>query len=131
MSKMGRPKGTTGIPQKMTKAGVVAMRKKAMEYAEEALQTMVAIMRDEENDAAVRLKASNDVLNRAYGTPVSTQIQHKIIEDERGSPISTGAISTAGTKDLEQLAAVLARFIEAERNTLDVTPAMPDGYPEG
>ena len=92
---------------------------------------MVAIMRDEEADHAVRLKASNDILNRAYGTAVSVQVQEKIITDERQSPISTGAISTAGTKDLEQLAAVLARFIEAERNTLDVTPTMPNGYPEG
>lgn len=91
---------------------------------------MVAIMRDEDADIAVRLKASNDILNRAYGTPVSVQVQEKIITDERESPISTGAISTAGTRDLEQLAATLARFIEAERATIDVTPAMPEGYPD-
>lgn len=130
MSKMGRPKGTTGIPQKMTKTGVIALRKKAMVHAEEALETIVEIMRDTNNDSSVRLKAANDLLSRGFGTPVSMQVVEKIITDERQSPISSGAISTAGTRDLEQLAATLARFIEAERNTLDVTPAMPDGYPD-
>ena len=91
---------------------------------------MVGIMRDVEVDPAIRLKASNDILNRAYGTPVSVQVQEKIITDERQSPISTGAISTAATAELEQLAAVLARFIESERATIDVTPVMPDNYPD-
>jgi len=99
-------------------------------YAEEAMLTMVEIMRDENADHAVRLKAANDIQNRAYGTPVNTQVQHKIIEDEKGSPVSTEAISSSGTKDLEMLAQTLARFIEQEKNTIEVNPQMPEEYPD-
>ena len=79
---------------------------------------------------AVRLKAANDILNRAYGTPVSVSLQHKIVSEDRESPISTGAISSAGTAELQALAQTLARFIESERDTIDITPSMPEGYPD-
>jgi hypothetical protein len=124
--KPGRPPG----PAKTTRRNVLAAQRMFQEYAEEAMNTIVAIMRDVEVDPAIRLKASNDLLSRAYGTPVSVQVQHRILEDERESPISTGAISTAATAELEQLAAVLARFIESERNTIEVNPVMPDNYPD-
>ena len=127
--KPGRPPGTGG-PTAVTRRNIHAAQKLFQAHAQEALETMVGIMRDTVVDPAVRLKASNDILNRAYGTPVSVQVQEKIITDERQSPISTGAISTAATAELEQLAAVLARFIEAERATIDVTPVMPEGYPD-
>jgi len=124
--KPGRPPG----PAKVTRRNVLAAQKMFQEYAEEAMLTMVEIMRDEDADHAVRLKAANDIQNRAYGTPVNTQVQHKIIEDETGSPVNTAAISSSGTKELETLAQTLARFVEQEKNTLDVTPEMPEGYPE-
>jgi hypothetical protein len=98
-------------------------------YAEEAMLKIVGIMRDDDADHAVRLKAANDLLNRAYGTPVSTQVQHKIIEDDRESPINPQALTGAATRDLEQLAQTLARFIESERNTIELNPEMPDNYP--
>lgn len=130
MPRTGRPKGTGGAPQTMTKKGVWAARKMALVYAEEAIDKLVEVMRDENTDRNVQRQAANDLLNRAFGTPPSYQTVEKIVTDETGSPISTGAISTAGTRDLEQLAATLARFIEAERATIDVTPAMPEGYPD-
>lgn len=92
--------------------------------------TMVEIMRDPDADHAVRLKAANDIQNRAYGTPVNTQVQHKIISDETGSPVNTQALTSAATAELEQLAQTLARFVEAERNTVEVTPEMPEDYPD-
>jgi len=124
--KPGRPPG----PAKTTRRNVLAAQKMFQQYAEEAMLTMVEIMRDEDADQAVRLKAANDIHNRAYGTPVSTQVQHKIIEDETGSPVNSNAISSAGTKDLEMLAQTLARFIEQEKNTIEVNPKMPDNYPK-
>lgn len=124
--KAGRPPG----PAKVTRRNVLAAQKMFQQYAEEAMLTMVAIMRDEDADHAVRLKAANDIQNRAYGTPVSTQVQHKIIEDETGSPVNTQALTSAATKELEQLAMVLARFVEQEKNTLDITPQMPEDYPD-
>ena len=125
-SKGGRPPG----PARTTRRNVMAAQKMFQQYAEEAMLTMVEIMRDEDADHAVRLKAANDIQNRAYGTPVSTQVQHKIIEDETGSPVNAQALTSAATKELEQLAQVLARFVEAEKNTLDVTPQMPEDYPD-
>lgn len=124
--KPGRPPG----PATTTRRNVMAAQRMFQAYAEEAMLTMVEIMRDEEADHAVRLKAANDIQNRAYGTPVTTQVQHKIISDETGSPISTAAISAAGSKELEMLALTLARFVESEKNTLDITPDMPPEYPD-
>jgi len=127
--KPGRPPGTGG-PQAVTRRNVLAAQKMFQQYAEEAMLTMVEIMRDEEADHAVRLKAANDIQNRAYGTPVSTQVQHKIIEDETGSPVSAQAISSAGTKELLALAQALSRYVEDKENIVDVTPQMPQDYPE-
>jgi hypothetical protein len=127
--KPGRPPGTGG-PQAVTRRNILAAQKMFQAYAEEAMLKIVDIMRDEDADHAVRLKAANDLLNRAYGTPVSTQVQHKIIEDERDTPINIAALTGAATRDLEQLAQTLARFIESERATIDVTPELPDDYPQ-
>ena len=124
--KPGRPPG----PSKVTRRNVLNAQRMFQEYAEEAMLTMVEIMRDPDADHAVRLKAANDIQNRAYGTPVTTQVQHKIISDETGSPISTAAISAAGSRELEMLALTLARFVESEKNTLDITPDMPPEYPD-
>jgi hypothetical protein len=127
--KPGRPPGTGG-PQAVTRRNVLAAQKMFQQYAEEAMHTMVEIMRDPDADHAVRLKAANDIQNRAYGTPVSTQVQHKIISDENGSPVNAQALTSAATAELEQLAQTLARFVEAERNTIEVTPEMPEDYPD-
>ena len=123
--KAGRPPG----PSSVTRRNVLNAQKMFQQYAEEAMLTMVEIMRDEDADHAVRLKAANDIQNRAYGTPVSTQVQHKIIEDETGSPVSTTAISAAGTSELLKLAKALSRYVEDKDNIVDVTPQMPDDYP--
>lgn len=127
MSKMGRPKGTGGTPQKMTKRGVMQLRKKAMVHAEEALQTIVEIMRDEENDANVRLKAANDLLSRGFGTPVSMQVVEKIITDERQTPLDTTQIGQAATEDLQVLAQTLTKYLRDtadEEQVIDVTPEL-------
>ena len=124
--KPGRPPG----PARTTRRNVLAAQRMFQQYAEEAMLTMVEIMRDPEADHAVRLKAANDIQNRAYGTPVTTQVQHKIIEDETGSPVSAVALSSAATKELEQLAQALSRYVEDKQNTIDVTPEMPKDYPD-
>lgn len=124
--KPGRPPG----PATTTRRNVLAAQRMFQQYAEEAMLTMVEIMRDEEADHAVRLKAANDIQNRAYGTPVTTQVQHKIIEDETGSPVSGQAISKAGTSELMALAQALSKYVEDNQNTIDITPEMPAEYPD-
>jgi len=125
-NKGGRPKGSSAP----TIRAVLKARLMFEKHAEDALAVMVHILNDSDAEDAVRLKAANDILNRAYGTPVSVSLQHKIVSEDRESPISTGAISSAGTAELQALAQTLARFIESERDTIDITPTMPDGYPD-
>jgi hypothetical protein len=124
--KPGRPPGASGV----TRRNVLTAQRMFQEYAQEALDTMVSIMRDPDADHAVRLKASNDVLARAYGTPVSVSVQHQIQERENVSPISTAHISTAGTAELLALAQALSRYVEDRDNIIDVTPEMPEDYPD-
>jgi hypothetical protein len=102
------------------------------EYAQEALDTMVAIMRDPDADQAVRLKASNDVLARAYGTPVSVSVQHQIQERENVSPVDPLRIGNAATEDLQLLAQTLTKYLSESSNAdiIDVTPDMPPEYPD-
>ena len=125
----GRPPGTGG-PQAITRRNVLAAQKKFQEYEERALEVMVEILEDTDADHAVRLKAANDIWNRSRGTPVSVSVQHQIQERETGSPVNAQALTSAATKELEQLAQALARFVEAEKNTIEVNPQMPEGYPD-
>lgn len=122
MARTGRPKGTGGTPQSMTKKGVWAVRKMAIVHAEEAIDKLVEIMRDEDADRAVQRQAANDLLNRAFGTPVSTQIVEKTITDERGSPIDVAALTKQDTDTLVKLSKMLGDFVEREDKTIDVTP---------
>ena len=125
----GRPPGTGG-PVGLTRRNVMAAQKKFQEYEERALEVMVEILNDTEADDAVRLKAANDIWNRSRGTPVSVSVQHQIQERESGSPISAGAISSAGTAELMKLAAALSKYVEDQGNIIDVTPEMPESYPD-
>jgi hypothetical protein len=61
-------------------------------------------------------------LDRRYGLPEASSRIEKIIKDERQSPISDEAISGADTEYLMQAMAALQRFVDKERNTIDVTP---------
>ena len=127
--KPGRPPGTGG-PQAVTRRNIRMVQKMYAEHAQEALNTYLEIMRDPEVEPAVRIRAAKDITDRAFGTPVSTQIVEKTINDERSSPVSGEAISAAGTAELAQLAQALSRYVEDKENTIDITPELPENYPE-
>ena len=111
-----------------TKLSIMKANKLFLEYAEEALHVMVDIMRDEENDASVRLKAANDIHNRAFGTPVNTSVQHQIREQAAsGTGLSEEAVLSASSDELRALADQLSKFVEAEENLVDITPNESDG----
>jgi phosphate uptake regulator len=124
-SKGGRPPGLAGVTQR----NIRMVQKLYAEHAQEALDTYLEVMRNPDNDPAVRIRAAKDITDRAFGTPVSTQVVEKLISDDRESPINPQALTGAATRDLEQLAQTLARFIESERNTIEVNPEMPENYP--
>ena len=127
--KPGRPKGSGG-PQAITKRQVQKARELFEPLVKKAYDRIEAILNDDEIDPAIHLRAAKEVLDRRYGTPESTSRVEKIIKDERQSPLSDGAIKDADTAYLEQALAALSRFIEHERQTIDVTPEMPEDYPE-
>ena len=124
-SKGGRPPG----PAKTTRRNIMAAQRLFQAHAQEALETMIGIMRDPEADPAVRLKAANDVLNRAYGTPVSTTVQVQISEEEREAIIDSSLIAAASTPELLALAEALSRYVEANPvgDVVDVTPISIEG----
>ena len=124
-SKGGRPPGKAGV----TMRNIRMVQKLYAEHAQEALDTYLEVMRDPDTDAAVRIRAAKDITDRAFGTPVSTQIVEKTITDERSSPVSESAISDAGTSELLKLAQALSRYVEDRDNIVDVTPELPDNYP--
>lgn len=128
MGQVGRPKGSGGKPQNMTKRSVMAARKAAMEYAQEALEKVVAIMRDPEADVAVQLRAASEVMNRAWGTPVSTTV-HMQVTEEDGPSVSAAALSAASTPELLALAEALSRYVDANPvgDVVDVTPISTEG----
>jgi hypothetical protein len=76
-SKPGERRGgrTKGTPNKATRT----LREIAREYTEEALEALVAVLRDGESEAA-RIQAANAILDRGYGKPTTT------IGDENGDP---------------------------------------------
>jgi hypothetical protein len=114
--------------QRNTKMNIVKANKLFLEYAEEALHVMVEIMRDEENDASVRLKAANDIHNRAFGTPVNTSVQHQIREQAgAGTGLSEAAMLSASSDELRALADQLSKYVDAEENMVDITPDESDG----
>ena len=119
--KRGRPKGSTG-PHAITKRQVQKARELFEPLVQKAYQRIEAILDDDSLDPAVHLRAAKEVLDRRYGTPESTSRVEKIIRDERQSPLSDDAISGADTEYLEQAMRALARFVEAEKATIDITP---------
>lgn len=126
--KPGRPPGLSGV----TKRNVLYVQKLFQEHAIDALNVMTRLMNDESVDPPVRLKAANDILNRAYGTPVSTQVVMQLNSEENASPIDRTAIAKASTPELIALAEALARFTQKaeQENLIDVTPNLPDNYPQ-
>lgn len=74
-------------------------RQKAQVFAEEALQQMVALMRNDP-DSKIRLQAAKYVMDRAWGTP-------KAIEDESQAQKNKSII--------EVLAGISAEFAQIER----------------
>lgn len=117
--KKGRPPGRmNGITQR----NILHVQRMFQEHGQEALDTMLLIMRDEAVDPPVRLKAANDVLNRGFGTPVSTQIMISLDESDKGSPVNPAQIGRASTDELQAVLATLQNFLESESKMVDVTP---------
>lgn len=126
--KAGRPPGPQGM-RSVTKRNYYAMQKMFQEHEQEALETMLGIMRDPEADHAVRLKAANDVLNRARGTPLSASVVMTLDEAQDGPSVSTAALSAASTPELLALAEALAKYVDANPvgDVVDVTPVSIEG----
>jgi hypothetical protein len=123
--KPGRPKGSGG-PQSITRRQVQKARELFEPLVQKAYDRLENILNDDDIDPAVHLRAVKEVLDRRYGTPVSTQIVEKTINDERRSPVSDAAISSQDTETLMKLSKMLSDFVEREEKMVDITPDYPE-----
>lgn len=119
--KVGRPPGSKGM-HGVTKRNVQHVQRLFQEHGQEALDVMLKIMRDESIDPPVRLRAANDVLNRGFGTAVSTQVVMQLTESENQSAVNPLQIGRASTDELQAVLATLQNFLESESKMVDVTP---------
>lgn len=119
--KRGRPAGPAGLSS-ITKRNYRHVQKMFQEHEQRALEVMVEIMQDDGVDPPVRLKAANDILNRARGTPVSTSVVISLEEGENQSAVNPMQIGRASTDELQAVLATLQNFLESESKMVDVTP---------
>lgn len=81
----GAPRGKSQLKTKATPKQKRILTDMAREYTEEALRTLVELMRDQEVPAGTRFSAANALLDRGYGKPAQA-IQH---QTEDGAPLFT------------------------------------------
>lgn len=74
------------------------VRKLARENTDESINTLVAIMRDEDQPAAARVRACEAILDRGWGRPTQP------ISGEDGGPIETRNLRELSDEELLALA---------------------------
>ena len=52
-----------------------ALAEKAKDHADDALETLVKIMKDEKESGSVRVNAANAILDRGYGKPFQANVE--------------------------------------------------------
>ena len=65
----GRPKGSRALTLLAPTGERMAFYEAARQYDQEALRVIASVCMDENQPAALRLAAANDLLDRAYGRP--------------------------------------------------------------
>jgi hypothetical protein len=87
-----------------------ALSEMAREYGDEALQTLVSLMKGGESDQ-VRLSAANAILDRGYGKPPASLE----VTGADGGPIQTQEVSPR--ERIARRLAGLSAAVEAEQDT--------------
>ena len=96
----GRPPAAANKLTKTQKRTLTAI---ARDHTEDAVRTLVAIMKDKSAPHAARVSASNSVLDRAWGK-ASQSVQHT---GPGGGPIQTVDLTKLSDDELDRLESIL------------------------
>jgi hypothetical protein len=110
--------GQSGNPTGRGRA-TLEVRDLARTYTEEAVRTLVTIMRSDRSPAAARVAAAQAVLDRGWGRPVQA-LEHSGPE---GSALLPADLTVLPDAQLAHLSALLEEIASQARDG----PARPDG----
>ena len=111
------------MPKQHPNAAAVPLRtRKAMyeafrEYTEEAISTLVGIMRDEDKDAGHRIAATKEILARGYGAVPNVDLVEVAFKHEH--EINLDALKQMSDKELADFQLLLTKLVKIEQDAID------------
>jgi hypothetical protein len=85
----GRPRGSVSRQNGPLRASLASL---ARRYGEEAIRTLVTVMRDKHAPGMARLNAVVELSNRGYGRPPQQPIEGRIPPKMKSSSTTCGAV---------------------------------------
>lgn len=112
---MGRSQTRNVISKEVREQG----HRKFLVHADEAIETLLGIMRNDEADHGHRISASKEILVRAYGqAPTFANILTETMKNDR-PPISEEAVRALTDEQLTQYAQLTKLILTTDENTID------------
>ncbi|MGZ8942615.1 MAG: hypothetical protein ACXW00_07610 [Methylobacter sp.] len=129
MSRPIKPKRGGKRPGSGRKAGAknkatMALKEVAAQYSEEAIETLVAVMRDPETSPAVKVQAAEKLLDRSHGRPaIHVDPAHLNI-----TPIPWDELREISRKSREEALRKHKEFIEGRYERLGISREYQGDY---
>lgn len=117
----GRPPG----PHRHTLTVRRAAQKLFLQHAEEARDVLLEIMRDTSAEPPVRLKAANDILDRALGKPTQ---QHNVSSENEGQTVNLTVLQGMPEHEVRMLLDAVTKLNQSNGDGPDVIDVTPDDY---
>lgn len=119
---VGRPPGKPTVKHQHTLTVRRAAQKLFLQHAEEARDVLLEIMRDVTAEPPVRLKAANDILDRALGKPTQ---QHNVSSENEGQTVNLTVLQGMPEHEVRMLLDAVTRLNQSNGegpDVIDVTP---------